>query len=1198
MQLIHFSAVISNPYLITGMAAILIGAVAAIWMYIWRGRDGIRFIAGIITLTFVILEGITGLAVLIPRITPTATPGLAATTILRYHTHAESAYDIKWSPDGTRIASQHENNAIRIWDATTGKLILTHDVTAITFSIGSWSPDGKRLAIIKDRQLIDILDIATDKVVLSNGCQCNVITSFSWSPDGKRIAIGSDDHLVRVWDTASGAHLLTYNGHRTSVISIAWQPDSRHIISVDTDGTRQTWDVLTGDSVATSQIFLYPDVLKDDFRDSDLSLSPDGKRIAFMGVNQVRVWDTLTGAHALSYTIANTAFLRIQWSPDSKLIAASISSPDMIQVWNANSGNDVLTLNTQAATFAWSPDSTRIASAETSDLVRIWRVRKDIGTSERFSLPGNVPPLVLLALLSIIVIIAVALFFILRSIFVGQASQWSIGSIVYIVLIAIAGAIVLTLFASGIPQPTSKILSNGMIVSAYRGVVIAWSPDSAHIAIGLSDGTVHEWDTYTEEHILRYYSSSGSVTALAWSPDGTYIASGYDNGTIQIWNATTGQKLFTYMGHTNPVVAIAWSSDGMRIASASEPDKMVRVWQAGPLTGQLEDRIKLVTTVAAIVVLVGGLLVAWRYRRRTRSETRKRIAAVALVLLVLGSSIGVALLITQLAQSPLFRSLPTLGTTIATHQGNALTWSPDATRIASTSGDGTVQIWNAATASAILTYNSSKLATFSVTWSPDGKYIASGHNDGIVHVWNATNGHTIFTNEGHSHAVRAVAWSPDGAQIASADDDNTMQVWDALTGHHLSGYHLITYPGHGETVAWSPDGTNLASANLSGLVQVRQMYEKIDLYTPFQRQINRDTLSLLLFCDAALLIAFTLATSFHRAQSFLWKTKSIQAALIVTLAILICVVNVAQNMMQRDTHYSSTPHPIKRTALYKYTGVTVAWAPDGKHFATTINDSNRVFIRDTASGDLSFVYRNHSGTVRTLAWSPDGVHIASGYADGSIQIWEAATGKNLLTYHGHTKEVFTQAWSPDSTRIISVSEDQTAQIWNALTGQPLFVVHHGFSWLGVPVSWSRGGRYVTIADDDWQILDAISGQVIYHSNALGASSGAWAPDGKHIALVFDSGAFLAVGAVAGQDTIYFSREARDSIYTLSWSPDSKYIAAGTSSGLIEIWDAHTAKLVFSYELYCMFMEVVAWSSDGKHIASVGLGDSNIQIWQI
>jgi WD40 repeat protein len=797
--------------------------------------------------------------------------------------------------------------------------------------------------------------------------------------------------------------------------------------------------------------------------------------------------------------------------------------------------------------------------------------------------------------LSIIVIIAVALFFILRFIIVGQASRWSIRSIVYIVLIAIAGAIVLTLFASGTPQPPSKSISNGMIVSAYRGVVIAWSPDSTHLAIGLSDGTVREWNTQTGEHILKYYSGSGLVTSLAWSPNGTYIASGYDNGTIQIWNATTGQKLFSYLGHTNPVVAIAWSSDSMRIASASEGDKMVRVWQAGPLTGQLEDRIKLVITVAAIIVLIGGLLVAWRYRRRTRSETQKRIDAVALVLLVLASSIGVALLITQLAQFPLFRRLPTLGTTIATHQGNALTWSPDATRIASTSGDGTIQVWNVATGSTILTHSSSKQATFSVTWSPDGKYLASGHNDGIVQVWNAANGHTIFTNEGHSNAVRAVAWSPDAAQIASAADDNTMQVWDALTGHHQSGYHLDTYPGHGEIIAWSPDGTYLASANLTELVQVRQMYEKIDQYMPFQRQINRDTLSFLLFCDAALLIAFTLATSFHIVQSFLWKTKRIQAAFIVAFAILICVVNVAQNMMQHVTHYSSAPHPIGRTALYKYTGVTVTWAPDGKHFATAINDSNRVFIRDTARGDLSFIYRNHLGTVQTLAWSPDGVHIASGYADGSIQIWEAATGKNLLTYHGHTKEIFAQSWSPDSTRIISVSEDQTAQIWNALTGQLLFAVHHGFSWLGTHVSWSPDGRYVTIADNDWQILDGISGRVVYHINALGASDGAWAPDGKHIALSFDSGAFLAVGI---GHTIYFSREARDSIYTLSWSPDSKYIAAGTSSGLIEIWDARTAKLAFSYDPYCMFMEKLAWSSDGKHIASACSGDSDIQIWQL
>ena len=296
------------------------------------------------------------------------------------------------------------------------------------------------------------------------------------------------------------------------------------------------------------------------------------------------------------------------------------------------------------------------------------------------------------------------------------------------------------------------------------------------------------------------------------------------------------------------------------------------------------------------------------------------------------------------------------GTLFYTYQGhssgvNAVAWSPSGQRIASASGDTTVQVWDAPNGGHVYTYTGHFSGVNAVAWSPDGQRIASAGIDNTVQVWDATNGGNVYIYKGHSGPVYSVAWSPDGQRIASAGIDNTVQVWDATNGGNVYIYKGHSGPVY--SVVWSPSGQRIASASDDTTVQVWDAPNGGNIYTYMGHS--------------------------GAVISVVWSPDGQRIASASTGGTVQAWDAANGGNVSTYEGNSGLLNPVN----------AVAWSPDGQRIASGSYDQI-VQIWDAPNGGYIYTYKGHSASVNAVAWSPNGQRIASAGGDGTVQVWEGS----------------------------------------------------------------------------------------------------------------------------------------------------------------------------------------------------------------
>jgi WD40 repeat protein/transcriptional regulator with XRE-family HTH domain len=408
--------------------------------------------------------------------------------------------------------------------------------------------------------------------------------------------------------------------------------------------------------------------------------------------------------------------------------------------------------------------------------------------------------------------------------------------------------------------------------------------------------------------------------------------------------------------------------------------------------------------------------------------------------------------------------------------------------------------------------------------------------------------HILHTISAHPSATN-VQYSSDGNRIVSIGVDAT-KVWDSST-YQL----LLTLPGevdptYGSAVALSPDGKLLATAVNTGIV--------------------------------------------------IWDSVTGQKLLSFD-------GNVRGSPNNEMAHVSFSPDG-KRLAVANMDGTPKVWdiatrkelfslightrpcdgidySPDGRLIATS-DDAGIVKVWDSAGGQ-ELLSLTHSGNIHSVAFSPDSKSLASGSEDGTLKVWETASGNGILSLRG-ASGLYGVAFMPDGKQLVAAGQDGTVKAWDVVSGLQLFTLAGNTSTV-TSVAISPDGKRIASSgyDGTVKIWDASPGRELLtikgHTDVVWDVAYSPDVDKARLASVSSDGSLTIWDPLTGRAETTMSQS--DGLTNIAFSPNGKYVAAGTTRGNVILWDIHTGQSVMKSPVHTDLVFYLAFSPDGGRLVT-------------
>uniref|UniRef100_A0A915P696 NLE domain-containing protein n=1 Tax=Meloidogyne floridensis TaxID=298350 RepID=A0A915P696_9BILA len=341
--------------------------------------------------------------------------------------HGEPLISVKFSPNGSTLASGSGDKTVRLWDTKSQLPLQTlnghqHWVLCI-----AWSHDGNKIASACKQGIVSyicilllasagrdasirIWDIIKSHTLFVLTGHTASVTDIRWSGNDL-IYSASQDRTIKVWRTNDGVLCRTLEGHAHWINTLASNVDYvLRIGSFSPEEDSKQMSISNAQSVEARKIAKkqYEKMLNcqperlvsgsDDFTlflwepaikkqplarltghqqlINQVQFSPDGRTIASASFDKsIKLWDGWTGKFQTSLRGHVGPVYQIAWSSDSRLLVSG-SADSTLKVWNMQKrklGQDLPGHGDEVFAVDWSPNSECVASGGKDKVLKLWK---------------------------------------------------------------------------------------------------------------------------------------------------------------------------------------------------------------------------------------------------------------------------------------------------------------------------------------------------------------------------------------------------------------------------------------------------------------------------------------------------------------------------------------------------------------------------------------------------------------------------------------------------------------------------------------------------------------------------------------------------------------------------------------------------------------------------------------------------------
>ena len=755
--------------------------------------------------------------------------------------HDADVYCIRFSPDGSKLATASFDKTVKLWDAHMGKEIASlngHQGKVLTLA---FSADGRSLLSGSEDKTLKLWDVPGEGAAELAG-HSGAVNALALSPDGNFAATASADGTVRLWNCASHKEALKLEGSGGPVRCLAFSSDGKKIASGGEDKTVRLWDVSSVTAPAPA--------------------AASSRDVALLA--QGATWTYHKGSSEPPADWKAVAFDDSKWAKGPSGFGYSSTPEELATVGTKldDMMNNYLSVYVRGKFKVEDPKKLEKLSLHVlvDDGMVAYLNGEEIG---RDNIEGSPPAHDKVASSS------------------HEALAVDIDLTPQIAKLA-AGDNVIAVQGHNHELESSDLVLTPTLTAVFKaeekkeapapkfdlaklegpgGTVlsVAWSGDSSQVAAGCEDKSIRVWKVGSAEskaidqgapvHGVAFLDEKrvvaagdgpikiwtiesgavektleghqGAVGCLAVRPDRKQLLSGGADGTVRLWSVDEAKELKSFSGHEGAVEAVAFGREAGTVASGGA-DGSIRAWN---VEGGKESRR--FAQGSAVRTVACGPSERYYSAGSGNNAFEWRTVSVEAV------------------------------RTFTGHGGSvhATAFSPDGATVASASGDKTVKLWNRGDGKEIRSINAHDSSVYCIAFNKDGSLLASGGFDRSVKLWKPADGTLVKKLDGHGEGVFCLKFSADGQFLYSGSSDRTIRKWKVedgsaagvLEGHPGWVCGVAVFPGDaklasvdygGNIIVWnladgkiasqrklgavvydlalSPDGKRIATANLNG----------------------------------------------------------------------------------------------------------------------------------------------------------------------------------------------------------------------------------------------------------------------------------------------------------------------------------------------------------------------------------------------